>query len=95
MKCTHSDLRDIHCVKVENIINIFALNLTDQFILTGTNKMYHQQTGVSGNHSTQNMQKNNRVQEKKRLNLLQAGTAQVAHQNVILTNVIYDIPKVQ
>lgn len=41
MKRMHSDLRDIHCVKVENIINIFALNLTDQFILTGTNKMYH------------------------------------------------------
>lgn len=41
LKCMHSDLHDSHCVKVENIINIFALNLTDQFILTGTNKMYH------------------------------------------------------
>lgn len=33
LKCRHSDLHDIHCVEVENIINIFALNLTDQFIL--------------------------------------------------------------
>lgn len=36
-----SDLCDVHCSEVENIINIFALNLTDQFILTGTNKKYH------------------------------------------------------